>query len=85
MTTIVRLDKDKDAHGEFVRVTTRTDRIGITFRITSENRIAMNALFGKRILCFAYATNKDGNLQIISEAPFQIWRTKKDTQIGATD
>lgn len=84
MSTIMRLDREKDAHGEYVKLTTKTDRKGITFRITSENRIAMDNLFGKRILVFAYVSNRDGQVQVIGEAPFQMWTTKKNTRIGAT-
>lgn len=84
MSTIMRFDREKDEHGEFVKVSTKTDRKGITFRITSENRVAMDNLFGKRILIFVYATNEDGRINVIGEASFQSWPTKKNTSIGAT-
>ena len=70
---IVKLTLNNDADGEFIIVSTKDDRKGVHFRLNADNSRQIKSLLGNRLIMFAVARKSDDRIDIICEAPFQIW------------
>lgn len=70
---IVKLNLNRDADGEFLTVTSKENRTGVSFRLNADNSKHIKGLLGNRLIMFAICRKDEDQLNIICEAPFQIW------------